>query len=64
MRPVCARCHRLRFSRSTRDEVYRYPVEFIRRQRPNLEIDLCLEDAAMFASLDLTERMGRCNCMF
>ena len=54
---------RLRFSRSTREEVYRYLVESIRRQRPNLEIGLCLEDEAMFAGLDLTESMGRCNCV-
>lgn len=53
---------RLRFSRATREEVYRYLVEFIRRQRPDLEIGLCLEDEAMFAALDLTRSMGRCNC--
>ena len=54
---------RLRFSRSTREEVYRYLVDCIRRQRPDLEIGLCLEDEAMFASLDLTGSMGRCNCV-
>jgi DNA repair photolyase len=54
---------RLRFSRSTREEVYRYLVECIRRQRPELEIGLCLEDEALFAALDLTGSMGRCNCV-
>jgi spore photoproduct lyase len=54
---------RLRFSRSTREEVYRYLVECIRRQRPDLEVGLCLEDEAMFAALDLTGSMGRCNCV-
>ena len=54
---------RLRFSRATREEVYRYLIECIRRKRPDLEIGLCLEDEAMFASLDLTESMGRCNCV-
>jgi DNA repair photolyase len=54
---------RLRFSRSTREEVYRYLVECIRRERPDLEIGLCLEDEAMFASLDLQETIGRCNCV-
>jgi len=54
---------RLRFSRSTREEVYRYLVECIRRDRPDLEIGLCLEDEPMFASLDLQESIGRCNCV-
>jgi len=54
---------RLRFSRSTREEVYRYLAESIRRQRPDLEIGLCLEDEAMFAALSLTGSMGRCNCV-
>ena len=54
---------RLRFVRATREEVYRYLVECIRRKRPDLEIGLCLEDEAMFASLDLTTSLGRCNCV-
>jgi DNA repair photolyase len=54
---------RLRFSRSTREEVYRCLVECIRRQRPDLEMGLCLEDEAMFASLDLQKCIGRCNCV-
>jgi DNA repair photolyase len=55
---------RLRFNRSTREEVYKYMIECIRRERPDLEIGLCLEDEAMFASLGLQERIGRCNCVF
>jgi spore photoproduct lyase len=54
---------RLRFGRSVRQEVYRYLVECIRRQRPDLEIGLCLEDEPMFASLDLAGSLGRCNCV-
>ena len=54
---------RLRFSRATREEVYRHLIGCIRRQRPDLEISLCLEDEAMFAALGLTESMGRCNCV-
>jgi len=54
---------RLRFSHSAREEVYRYFVECIRRHRPDLEIGLCLEDESMFASLDLQESIGRCNCV-
>jgi hypothetical protein len=54
---------RLRFVRSTREDVYRYLLECIRRQRPNVEIGLCLEDEPMFASLGLRESIGRCNCV-
>jgi len=54
---------RLRFIRTTREEVYRFLIERIGRQRPDLEIGLCLEDEAMFASLDLRESLGRCNCV-
>ncbi|MGD0384481.1 MAG: radical SAM protein [Thermoguttaceae bacterium] len=54
---------RLRFSRSTRTEVYRCLIECIRRIRPDLEIGLCLEDEEMFASLGLQKSIGRCNCM-
>ena len=54
---------RLRFSRSTREDVYRHLIECIRWVRPDLEIGLCLEDEAMFASLGLQERVGRCNCV-
>jgi len=54
---------RLRFTRPTREEVYRYLIGCIRRHRPDLEIGLCLEDEPMFASLDLQESIGRCNCL-
>jgi DNA repair photolyase len=54
---------RLRFGRATREEVYRYLIGCVRRKRPDLEIGLCLEDEAMFASLDLPESIGRCNCV-
>jgi DNA repair photolyase len=54
---------RLRFHRSTREGVYRYLIECIRRQRPDLEIGLCLEDEPMFASLGLQRGIGRCNCV-
>ncbi|MGA2035162.1 MAG: hypothetical protein ABSG68_23185 [Thermoguttaceae bacterium] len=54
---------RLRFGRAIRREVYRYLIDCIRRHRPDLEIGLCLEDEPMFASLDLQESLGRCNCV-
>ena len=55
---------RLRFSHSTRENVYRYLIECVRQVRPHLEIGLCLEDEAMFTSLGLQESVGRCNCVF
>ncbi len=54
---------RLRFCRSTREEVYRCMIECIRWERPDLEIGLCLEDEPMFASLEMQESIGRCNCV-
>ncbi len=54
---------RLRFNRSTRAEVYNRLIECIRRERPDLEIGLCLEDEEMFASLGLQKSIGRCNCV-
>lgn len=54
---------RLRFNRSTREEVYRCLIECIRRERPDLEIGLCLEDEEMFTSLDVQKSIGRCNCV-
>ena len=54
---------RLRFSRSTREDVYRQLIDCVRRIRPDLEIGLCLEDEAMFVSLGLQRSMGRCNCV-
>jgi len=61
--PVKSDDGRLRFSRSAREEVYRHLIECIRRVRPDPEIGLCLEDEPMFASLDLPESIGRCNCV-
>lgn len=40
-----------------------YLIGCIRQKRPDLEIGLCLEDEAMFAALDMTGNMGRCNCV-
>ena len=54
---------RLRFPSSLREEVYRHLIARIQHERPDLEIGLCLEDEAMFASLGLRESIGRCNCV-
>jgi DNA repair photolyase len=54
---------RLRFNRSTREDVYRHLIECIRQIRPDVEVGLCLEDKAMFTSLDLQRNIGRCNCV-
>jgi DNA repair photolyase len=62
-RPAKSDDGRLRFNRSTREEVYRYLVGCVRRHRPDLEVGLCLEDEVMLASLGLQGSMGRCNCV-
>lgn len=54
---------RLRFCRSSREEVYRHLVGCIRRERRDLEIGLCLEEQTMFPALDLQDSIGRCNCV-
>jgi spore photoproduct lyase len=54
---------RLRFCRSTREEVYRHLVACIRRERCDLEIGLCLEEEAMFPALGMQGSVGRCNCV-
>ena len=53
---------RLRFARSPREEVYRHLVACIRRECPDIETGLCLEEQAMFPALDLQDSIGRCNC--
>jgi spore photoproduct lyase len=54
---------RLRFCRSTREEVYRHLVACIRRERCDLEIGLCLEEQDMFPALGMQSSVGRCNCV-
>jgi spore photoproduct lyase len=54
---------RLRFCRSTREGVYRHLIGCIRRECSDLEIGLCLEEQAMFPTLDLQGSVGRCNCV-
>ena len=54
---------RIRFSRPTREQVYRHLIQCIRRTRPDLQVGLCLEDESMFASLNMRESTGRCNCV-
>src|SRR3990172_4093891 len=53
---------RARYSRNLRHEVYSLIIASARRLRPDLEIALCLEDAALWESTGLAGTMGRCNC--
>jgi hypothetical protein len=63
LRPPKSDDGRLRFGRSTREEVRRPLTECMRRRRPDLEIGLCVEDKATCASLGLQGSIGRCICV-
>ena len=54
---------RARFPQGLREDVYRHLLRTIRRRDGNVEIGLCLEEPAMFDSLDMGESMGQCNCV-
>ncbi len=54
---------RLHFPRVLREKVYRHLIGTIRRDAPNLQIGLCLEEPAMFDAVDHPDGVGRCNCV-
>ena len=54
---------RARFPHGLREEVYRHLLETIRQQDRDVEVGLCLEEPSMLDSLDMSESMGRCNCV-
>ena len=54
---------RARFPRELREEVYRHLLRAIRPKDEEVEVGLCLEDPSMFASLDMGDSVGRCNCV-
>lgn len=54
---------RARFPQELREEVYRYLLRTIRQRDADVEIGLCLEEPFMFDSLDMSDSMGRCNCV-
>ena len=54
---------RARFPYELREEVYRQLLRTIRQTDEAVEVGLCLEDPSMFASLDMREKIGKCNCV-
>lgn len=54
---------RARFPQGLREEAYRHLLHAIRQQDRDVEIGLCLEEPSMFDSLEMSESMGRCNCV-
>ena len=54
---------RLRYPPARRTELYGRLIRTIRQCAPHLDIGLCLEEARVFHTLDLTAAIGRCNCV-
>jgi spore photoproduct lyase len=54
---------RARYPESLRVEIYGHIIKKIRQLKPDLTIGLCLEEKSVFEALDLTESIGRCNCV-
>ena len=54
---------RARYSRATRKRVYRALIRAVRDARSDLDIALCLEEREVWDDLDLTDQLGRCNCV-
>ena len=54
---------RVRFPGQLRMEVYKHLIEYIRQQKPDLQIGLCLEEKTIFKALGMEAAIGRCNCV-
>lgn len=54
---------RARYSQALRNMVYSLIIQTVRRLRPDLEMSLCLEEAALWQSTGLRAGLGRCNCV-
>ena len=54
---------RTRYPFELRRTAYEHLVQTARSIRPDLEIGLCLETHAMFATLGMQESLGCCNCV-
>ena len=54
---------RERYAPAVRIEVYERLLRAVLEVRPDLEVALCLEDAAVWEALGLSDRLGRCNCV-
>jgi spore photoproduct lyase len=54
---------RFRFPLNLRIKIYNHLIKIIRTLCPDLQIGLCLEEPDVFESLNMTEAIGRCNCV-
>jgi len=54
---------RVRFPNQLRVDVYKHLIEYIRQQRPDLQVGLCLEEKTIFKALGMEVAVGRCNCV-
>ena len=54
---------RTRYPESLRLKIYSHLISVIRRYQRGLDISLCLEERPIFAALNLTSALGRCNCV-
>lgn len=54
---------RIRFPDQLRTDVYKHLIGYIRQQKPDLQIGLCLEEKTIFKALDMETAIGRCNCV-
>ena len=54
---------RMRFPKKLRLEVYKYLVNYIKQQKPDLQVGLCLEEEDVFKELGIESSIGQCNCV-
>jgi len=54
---------RIRFPDQLRTDVYKHLIGYIRQQKPDLQIGLCLEEKNIFKALGMEVSMGQCNCV-
>jgi spore photoproduct lyase len=54
---------RIRFPDQLRADVYKHLIGYIRQQKPDLQIGLCLEEKNIFKALGMETAIGRCNCV-
>ena len=54
---------RVRFPFKLRLKVYGYLIDTIKQLQPELAVGLCMEESAVFKTLNLENAVGRCNCV-
>jgi spore photoproduct lyase len=60
IKPADGRTH---FSKRQRIEIYGHMIKAIRGCNPELPVALCLEENPVFEALNLTDSIGKCNCV-